>query len=385
MFSQIFLFEIRYRLRRPAFYIYFILVFGFSTLAFAQGNFGTAEKEVFNSPHMLAGFCATMTIFLMLVSSAIMGTPLYRDLEHNTKEYYLAYPITKAGYFWGRFLGSFVFVLLAGLGVVAGARLGTALGPVIGWKPASHYGPNKLSYYLNPFFILIIPTLFFTSALFFGLVAIFRNVKVIYSSGLFFFLGYILSNFAMHNVHSDTVIYLSDPFLQNAMRMSGAGLSGDQLNHDTLRLTGLVLSNRLLWAGLGAAVLAFTWWRFSFERFFSGKASKDKRSGQSAPLPVLTSDPPHIQLQGPYYRRTLASLIRIELLNIIRDNYFWIILSGGYIFLIFVFWHGPGQYDVHDYPRTVFFVDAFTDVFTFFVFLIIIFYTGEAVHREKLT
>src|ERR1700754_4720326 len=229
------------------------------------------------------------------------------------------------------------------------------------------------------------PSLFFSSALFFGLVAIFRNVKVIYSSGLFFFLGYILSNFAMHNVHSDTVIYLSDPFLQNAMRMSGAGLSGDQLNHDTLRLTGLVLSNRLLWAGLGAAVLAFTWWRFSFERFFSGKASKDKKSGQSAPLPVLPSRPPYIQLQVPYYRLTLASHIRIELLNIIRDNYFWIILSGGYIFLIFVFWHGPGQYDVHDYPRTVFFVDAFTDVFTFFVFLIIIFYTGEAVHREKLT
>jgi len=385
MFSQIFLFEIRYRLRRPAFYIYFVVVFGFSTLSFAQGNFGVAEKEVFNSPHMLAGFCATMTIFLMLVSSAIMGTPLYRDLEHNTKEYYLAYPITKAGYFWGRFLGSFVFVLLVGLGVVAGARLGTTLAPVLGWKPASHYGPNNLSYYLNPFLILIVPTLFFTSALFFGLVAIFRNVKVIYSSGLFFFLGYILSNFAMHNVHSDTVIFLSDPFLQNAMRMSGAGLSADQLNHDTLRLTGLILSNRLLWAGLGAVVLAFTWWRFSFERFFSGKASKDKSSTQSAPLPVVTGHPPHIQLQGPYHRRTLASLIRIELLNIIRDNYFWIILSGGYIFLILVFWHGPGQYDVLDYPRTVFFVDAFTDVFIFFIFLIIVFYTGETVHREKLT
>ncbi len=90
MFSQIFLFEIRYRLRRPAFYIYFVVVFGFATLAFAQGNFGTVEKEVFNSPHMLSGFCATMSIFLMLVSSAIMGNPLYRDLEHNTKEYYLA-------------------------------------------------------------------------------------------------------------------------------------------------------------------------------------------------------------------------------------------------------------------------------------------------------
>ncbi len=278
-----------------------------------------------------------------------------------------------------------MFVLLVGFGTVLGARLGTTLGPVLGWQSASRYGPNNLSYYLNPFLILIVPTLFFTSALFFGLVAIFRNVKVIYSSGLFFFLGYIMANFVMNNIHDNTIIYLSDPFLQNAMRMSGASLSASQLNHDTLQLRGLVLSNRLLWAGLGAAVLAFTWWRFSFERFFSGKSSKDKSLTQSASLPVLTGRPPHIQLQGPYYRRTLASLTRIELLNIVRDNYFWIILSGGYIFLSFVFWHGPGQFDVHDYPRTVFFVDAFSDVFIFFIFLIIVFYTGETVHREKLT
>jgi len=385
MFSQIFLFEIRYRLRRPAFYIYFLLVFGFAAIGFSQGNFGGAEKEVINSPHLLAGFCATISIFLMLVSSAIMGTPLYRDLEHNTKEYYLAYPITKAGYFWGRFLGSFVFVLAVAAGAVLGARLGCWAGPVFGWTPVTRYGANHLAYYLNPFLILILPTLFFTSALFFGLVAIFRNVKVIYSSGLFFFLGYILANFFMHNIRDNTIIYLSDPFLQNAMRLSGSGHSADQLNHDVVRLSGLVLYNRLIWVGVGTAVLGLTWWRFSFERFFSGRASKDKRTKHPSPRAILADFKPHVQLHGSYYRRTLASLTRIELLNIIRDNYFWIILSGGYIFLSFVFAHGPGSFDVHDYPRTVFFVDAFSDIFIFFIFLIIAFYTGETVHREKLT
>jgi ABC-2 type transport system permease protein len=385
MFTQIFLFEMRYRLRRPAFYIYFILVLGFSALAMAQGDIGAQEKEMFNSPHMLAGFAATMTIFLMLVSSAIMGTPLYRDLEHNTKEYYLAYPITKAGYFWGRFLGSFVFVLAIGAAVIVGNWLGTILGPAFGWQTKSHYGPNLLSYYLRPFFILILPTLFFTSALFFGLVAIFRNVKVIYSSGIFFFLGYILANFVMHNVHNNTVTYLSDPFLQNAMRMSGAGRSASDLNHTLLQLTGLVFWNRLLWGGLGLLVIGATWWRFSFERFFSGRQSKGANAGTTPPPVWRAGFRPNIELKGAYYRRTLFSLTRIELLNIIRDNYFWIILSGGYLFLTLVFSMGPGYYDVRSYPRTVFFVDAFADVFIFFIFLIIIFYTGETVHREKLT
>jgi ABC-2 type transport system permease protein len=385
MFSQIFLFEIRYRLRRPAFYVYFAVVFLFTALGFAQGGLPAGEKEFFNSPAQLAEFCATMSIFLLLVSSAIMGTPLYRDLEHNTKEYYLSYPITKAGYFWGRFLGSFFFVLMISLGVILGARLGTGLGPILGWQPATRYGPNRLAFYLQPWLTLVVPTLFFTSALFFGLVAVFRNVKVIYSSGLFLFLGYIMANFFLHNIHNNTIIYLADPFLQNGMRVAVSGLSPDQLNHDLIPFTGLVLYNRILWVSIGALVLAFTWWRFSFERFFSGRASKDKTAAQPAAIPVPTGRPTHIQLSGAYYRRTLLSLTRIEILNIIRDNYFWIILSGGYIFLSFVFWNGPGRFDTRDFPRTVFFVDAFTDFFLFFVFLIIVFYTGETVHREKLT
>src|SRR5579859_2621563 len=385
MFSQIFLFEIRYRLRRPAFYVYFAVVLGFGFLAFFQGNLPAVEKEMINSPAILAEFCAAASIFLLLVSSAIMGTPLYRDLEHNTKEYYLSYPITKAGYFWGRFLGSFSFVLVISLAVILGAWLGCLLGPVLGWQSPHRYGPNRLMYYLYPWLTFVVPTLFFTSSLFFGLVAIFRNVKVIYSSGLFLFLGYILANFFLHNIHNDTVIYLADPFLQNGLRIAVAGLSPEQLNTHIIPLTGLVLYNRLLWVSIGALVLAGTWWRFSFERFFSGRAAKDKRDNRPAPSIPVGPGAIHTQLQGPYYRRTLLSLTRIEILNIIRDNYFWIILSGGYIFLSFVFSHGPGRYDVHDYPRTVFFVDIFGDIFLFFIFLIIVFYTGETVHREKLT
>ena len=46
-------------------------------------------------------------MLMSLVSSSVMGTALFRDIEYQTKDYYLAYPITKLGYFWGRFLGPF--------------------------------------------------------------------------------------------------------------------------------------------------------------------------------------------------------------------------------------------------------------------------------------
>src|SRR5258708_1973885 len=387
MFSEIFLFELKYRLRRPAFYVYFLFVFAFALFSFATGSLPVQDKEMINAPAILTLYCSLLSVFLLLVSSAIMGTPLYRDLEHGTKEYYLSYPITKAGYFWGRFLGSFVFVLVISIATLLGAWLGSKLGPALGWQPASRYGKDRLIYYLNPFFTLIVPTLFFTSSLFFGLVAIFRNVKVIYSSGMFLFLGYIIGNFFLHNIHNPTVIWLTDPFVVNGLRMEISGYSVDQLNSSIIPLRGPLLENRILWTSIGFVGLLLTYWRFNFERFFSGTANKGRNSREPvtrSSRPTLSS-PVHVSLRGSYYGKILFSLTRIELLNIIRDNYFWIILSGGLTFLSFIFWHVGGRYGVGDYSRTTLLMGAFGDDFIFFIFLIIVFYTGETVHREKLT
>jgi len=390
MLLQIFLFEIKYRLRRPAFYIFFLLAVGLALLNFANGALPVTEKEHFNAPAMLAIFSSAASIFLMLASSSIMGVPLYRDIEHNTKEYYLSYPITKAGYFWGRWLGSFFFVLLISMGVFLGAWLGTRLGPLLGWQSADRYGPNLFHYYFYPFLTIVLPNILFTSALFFGLVAVFRNVKVIYSSGLFLFLGYILANFFLSNINNPAVIYLTKPFLMNGFRYELGAWSPEQLNTSVVHVHGLMLTNRIIWLSVGAIVLLITYSRFSFERFFSGSQIRraaapeitvgNKRNGIRAVFRKV-----RIDLQGSYHRKTWFSLTRIELLNIIRDNYFWIILSGGLIFLTFVFYHGPGAIKVRDLPRSSFFMDVFGNVFGFFVFFIIIFYTGETVHRERLT
>jgi len=385
MFKEIFGFEIRYRLRRPAVYIYFFLVLIFSAFSFAKGDVPRVEKEWIDSPVVLAQFSAIMSLFLMIASASIMGMAIYRDLEFGTKEYYLSYPINKPGYFWGRYLGSFVFVAAIGAATMIGAWLGTRLGPAFGWQSRDNYGSAQLAKYLYPYLSLTLPSLFFTSSFFFGLVSAFRNVKVIYSSGTLLFLGYMISSFFLHNSHNQTIIYLTDPFNFNGLRAEVAGWSPDQHNHSLVRMQGLLLQNRILWSSIALTGLAITWFRFSFERFFSGRQQR-----RATPLPehVRHQPPrhPYINLKGSgYNRKSLYTLTRIELLNIVRDSYLWIILSGGLIFMFFLSWMGPGRYGVSDYPRTTFFMGVFMETFPFFIFLIIIFYTGETVHRENHT
>ncbi|WP_295677345.1 hypothetical protein [uncultured Mucilaginibacter sp.] len=385
MFWKIFLFEIQNRLRRPAVYLYFIAALIFATFIFATGSMPLAEKEHINSPYTIALYCAAITMLMMLISSSIMGTPLYRDIEYNTKDYYLTYPITKAGYFWGRFIGSFSSMLFIASAIIIGAYLGTKLGPAMGWSDPKQYGPNYLNYYLHPFFMMALPNLFFTSALFFGLVAITRSVKVIYAGGILLFLGYFLSIFFLNHTNNATVINLADPFGINGVRLQTNNSSSIQQNTTAFPITGTFLLNRVIWTGVGLVILLYTYFTFSFEKFFSGKRDKAAIDNEPAAAKKAFVPSANTSFKGSYNRKTLANLTKIELLNIIRDNYFWIILSAGVFFLGFVFWMGNNDNGVPQFPRTVMLMGIFNSVFTFFIFFIIIFYTGETLHRDRIT
>ena len=82
MFRQIFLFEIKYRLKRPATYIYFFIFFLLGLIAVGTGSSPASEKVFHNSPWVLGEANTTFSMFMLIVCSAIMGVPLYRDIEH---------------------------------------------------------------------------------------------------------------------------------------------------------------------------------------------------------------------------------------------------------------------------------------------------------------
>ncbi|RFZ82648.1 hypothetical protein DYU05_10715 [Mucilaginibacter terrenus] len=384
MFWKIFVFEAQNRLRRPAVYVYFLAVLLFVIFSFSAGALPAGEKEHFNSPMMIARTYAWLSIIMMLVTSAIMGMPLYKDIEYNTKDYYLTYPITKAGYFWGRYCSSLLFVLIIGSAVMFGAYIGTFLGPLLGLNDAGRYGPNKLIYYLQPFLLIGVPNLVFTSSLFYGLVALTRNIKVIYSGGTILFLGYLIATFFLAHSSNEMVIKLADPFAFNGVRMQVNQADDYLKNISTVSFEGVLLINRLLWPGIGFALLLFSYLRFNFADFFSGKRDKkiikDEIVNRSAQRPKVSTS-----FAGKYNIRTLLTLTKTELSNIIRDNYFWIIIGCGLTFLGFIFYLGDSFYRVPNLPRTVSLLVIFYDNFLFFIFFIIIFYTGETVHRDRTT
>ena len=388
MFWEIFLFEIKYRLKRLDTYLYFLGFFLLTFFSFVYGNVPDPYSSQVNSPIVLTLFFSIVSLFMMVVTASVMGSPIYRDIEYATHEYYLSYPITKNGYFWGRFLGSFLFVILIASSLIWGSWLGAFLGPKLGWLPAARVGVFHLMSYVQPFCAFLIPNLLLTSSIFFGLVAYTRNIKIIYSGGIILYLAYMMGLFIFNHLNNVNLIYYLDAFGFNALRLIVQGSPPKQINSLVVSWTGKILINRALWSSIGLSILFITYWRFSFIRFFGYRSGKKARTGadfsiagSNKKIPIVSSN-----FKGSYNRKILFTLSRIEILNIFRDFYFRLIISVGVFFLGMIFSLGFREwYGVSDFPRTVIYMDIYAHNFLFFVFLILVFYTGEVIHREKAT
>jgi ABC-type transport system involved in multi-copper enzyme maturation permease subunit len=384
MFKDIFLFELKYRFTRPATWIYFLLLMIVPMLLIGFGNTPASEKVFHNAPIVIANLLLLISIFGILIASAVMGVPLYRDLEHKTGTYLFSYPITKTGYFMGRFWGSFVTLLFISSGALLGIWLGSMLGPAFGTE-ATRYGPNLLINYFQPWFTLLVPNLWLASALFFALIVFTRNIRSIYSGGIIIFIGYLLANFLAQDIDNKDLVQIIDPFGINSFDIQTRYLTPYEQNSFFLPLEGNLLWNRILWIGVGLVFFIAAYWRFSFEYFFKSdrKAEKAKKQEvvEEAPEPVT----PVADFSKGYQWASLKTLAKIEVKNVVKDIYFRSILLGGLIFLVLDFWIGFTTYGVPNFPSTSFLMEYKTFDYNLFVFIIIVFFTGESLHRDKST
>ncbi|MBC8152363.1 MAG: peptidase M1, partial [Bacteroidetes bacterium] len=385
MFTEIFTFELAYRLKRPATYLYALILFLFTFLFVIYGNGPASEKTNINSPFAISQFVVVLTIFGMLIASAIMGVPIYRDIEHNTKHYFFSFPITERGYLLGRYFGSFV-VLLGVMAVgMLGIVIGSLLGPIFNLADnTERFGPIHFRDYAYPFLVFVIPNMFLVGSIFFGLVAFSRQVFATYAGSILLFVAYLLGATLMQDLENKHLVNLLDPYGSYAYGAATRYWSPVEQNTLLAPLEGDLLLNRLIWFGLGLIIFLLTVLRFSFSRFLAVPLGKREKSEPLKAIPSLASLPvPTPVFRTGAYVRQMFRQARIEFGNIIRDPYFIAILLGAVLFLFLDGWFGANIYGTPSLPTTYAMLEARNGTFFFFVLIVLIFYTGEVVHRDK--
>ena len=136
MLYEIFKFEIKYRLRRPETYIFFLFLLLFSIVGvdfvFQGVDLGAVKK---NAPITIAKTMGAISGIFMILASMIMGVPILRDFQYNIESLMFVNPLKKKDYLLGRFLGSFMVLLF----VFSAVLFGMVIGEFMPW-----HNPEKM-------------------------------------------------------------------------------------------------------------------------------------------------------------------------------------------------------------------------------------------------
>ena len=133
MFKQIFLFELKLWLKKPATYIYFLVFFALSMFITAAlaGFIGTSGESnvTINSAkaitETLNGLITDLIGIIILIT--IIAPAVYKDFQYNMHPLLFTNPITKFGYMFGRFTASFLIAMFVISGVLFGHAIVCAI------------------------------------------------------------------------------------------------------------------------------------------------------------------------------------------------------------------------------------------------------------------
>ncbi len=379
--KEIFLFELKYRLRRPATYIYIFLMFVIPLLLSVFEKSITAQFT--NSPNAIVGILGGMSIISLFFYAAIMGVAVYRDEEHKTAQTYFTFPISEKNYILGRFFGSFTIVTIMNIAAVIGAMIGFGIGDFLNRPEYGTYTSFNFSAYALPFLYLLVFNSFFIGSLFFCLMTFFKRMSILYLGGIVILILTVASGQLLSNLDTEWLSVYVDPFGETAYGYITKYWTVDELNHSQLSLSGKFALNRLLWLGLGLLIFFFTLFKFSYKRFLTSSTKKSTKESKEAYVPVGFIPNIIQQFNAKASRENLISLSKIEFLSIVKETVFVILIVIGIIVAGFVAYQSNQIYGTPSLPLTRYMVEQISGGLSLFSTIILVIYAGEAVHRTR--
>jgi ABC-2 type transport system permease protein len=389
MFWRIFAFEIRYQLRQPLFWIaailFFLMTFGAVTTDVISigGAIGSVNR---NAPFVLMQILLVMTVIGTFLTTAFAAGSVYRDFETQADAIFFSLPLRKADYLFGRLAGAMVVSWLVYVAVL----LGVAIGGLMPWLEPERIGPFHLAPYFFSMLAFVLPNVIITGAIFFALATLTRNLLYTYAGVVVFFVGYAIAGIFLGDLENRNLAALVDPYGFGAFELVTRYWTVIEKNTGSMPLRGILLENRLLWLAVAAAFLVFTWARFQFTTVASGRVRRrDRRrleaetpggapAASSAPLPPATQAFGRSAAWSQFLRQT-----RIETLGALRGAPFLVMLFAGLFNVFGSIYSLDDIYGTKIYPVTNLMLRAIIGAFGLFLFLVLTFYSGDMVWRER--
>lgn len=386
MFKTFFLREVSHGLKRPMVYIFFfiigLMVYGavVSDNVTIGGSIGNVYK---NAPHVITTFVSVLSIFGLLMAAAYFNNAALREFKYNFNEILFTTPLSRAGFFFGRFFGALFLATIPLMGVYAGVLIGTGVGLGMEYIDADRIGPFYLETFVNNYFLFILPNMFVAGTLIFALAMRFRNTTISFLGALLLIIAYIITGQLMSEIDNETMAALCDTFGIRAYSVDTRYFTPEEKNTISPGFSGLLILNRLIWMGFGLVILAISYFTFSFkERNKKVRKKKEDTTTRPKGIPVQL---PRIEgqfgsgIKWAHFRSFLA----IDARSILKSRVFAILFLFTAILQFSSLAGGFEYFGLHAYPVTYKIVDTISNYNAIFAFIIMIFFSGELIWKER--
>jgi ABC-2 type transport system permease protein len=386
MLGHIASFEFRYQLKNPVFWvtagIFFLLTFGAVTVEQIQMGDGGNVKE--NAPHANAMKHLIMSLFFMFVATAFVANVIVRDDDTGYGPIIRSTRITKFDYLFGRFIGALGISALTFLAV----PLAILFGSLMPWIDQETLGPNHLSYYAVPYLALALPNVIVLSAIFFALATATRSMMATYIGVVVLLVLWTVVNQSLSDRPDlRNLQAMLDPFGIGAYTNETRYWTAAERNTLTPNLSGMILTNRLIWLGVAAAALglAYAVFRFAEKGVSKRKQKKAKllASVEAAPIAAAPAGPLPRASAKPGWSQ-LKARTSFEMRQVFRSPAFPVLIAVGLFNAVSALaFAGEGLFGTATYPTTRELIPLLNGTFSLIPIIIAIYYAGELVWRER--
>jgi ABC-2 type transport system permease protein len=394
MFKEIFLFDLRLNFKKPQTYIFFGIFFILTLLLglLIAGVFNVATGDtntIGNSASAVADVIVSLNDNILglvngVILVAVMATGIHKDYEYNTHPFYFTKPITKASYFFGRFLSAFTTALFVFSAQVIGYYVGCLFG-----MGTPHMGTFQLMNFLQPFLMFTVPNVLLLGAIFFSLTTFTRNTLIAYLFCIVLLVIQSITSTVTADIDNKATAAIWEPFGSQALRYITQYWTPSDQNTRMIPLEGSLLINRVLWLGIGLLITFLSFFKFSFSQFlkpisFFKRKNKEEAREEPSPLQSLALLPKVTQhFSGKENRKQLFYLAKFEYSKMTRTTFFIIICSLGAVMMFSIAQFMGSIYATETYPVTYEILESVSSIFQFFILIIIVFFSGNIIWRER--
>ncbi|EDP70854.1 hypothetical protein FBALC1_08843 [Flavobacteriales bacterium ALC-1] len=388
MLNKAILFEIKYQLKQRAFLLFSIL---FLLFGLQLGNLGYKQANgIYNSSQSISEITAIFTLGSVFIIMFFTINGVLRDKLYNIQNIIFSTSVKKHQYFWSQFIGVFLMSSLAFSMFLVGFGI-TTLFPNLDPELVNSF---QLSHYLWSILIIVLPNIFICTSIIFSVSILSKNNVATYVSAILIYVLYFLCSIFLNSpvmaqstpVSADSyaLAALFDPFALSAMFEQTQFWTTFQKNTMSLSFSGHFMWNRILWISLSFVVLLVSYKLFSFRK--SQQKIKKVIKIQNENIEAYAYQAVKVNITNKSHKNAFFSLLRLELKNVFKSLPFIgvLILWAVIVFIeILSRINEGGAYNDSLYPATNLLLELFTMPLTALSLILIVFYSGEIVWRER--